>query len=159
MAKCIPGAWVQHSKCGRLANLQFTPVILWMNVLKQDKNIWNTQLYRHTRSEVITWRYTLPEFVPSALLSLWLWSIICHTVHLVCQICIAHNKPYIELHCHVTAGTLTQASVQQLTLSDKLFKRNPLGKQNRGRSRNTWRTDIEADINMGMTWNQLERKD
>ncbi|MGL5901241.1 MAG: reverse transcriptase domain-containing protein [Cetobacterium sp.] len=36
---------------------------------------------------------------------------------------------------------------------------NPQGKRKRGRPRNTWRRDLEADIKtMGVTWNQLERK-
>lgn len=36
---------------------------------------------------------------------------------------------------------------------------NPQGKRKRGRPRNTWRRDLEADIKtMGMTWYQLERK-
>ena len=35
---------------------------------------------------------------------------------------------------------------------------NPQGKRKRGRPRNTWRRDLEADSKkMGHTWNQLER--
>lgn len=36
---------------------------------------------------------------------------------------------------------------------------NPQGKRKRGRPRNTWRRDLEADMkNMGVNWSQLERK-
>jgi len=36
---------------------------------------------------------------------------------------------------------------------------NPQGKRKRGRPRNSWRRDLEADIKrLGLTWNQLERK-
>ena len=35
---------------------------------------------------------------------------------------------------------------------------NPQGKRRRGRPRNTWRQDLQADTRkMGYTWNQLER--
>jgi len=35
---------------------------------------------------------------------------------------------------------------------------NPQGKRKRGRPKNTWRRDLEADIRQsGYTWNQLER--
>jgi hypothetical protein len=38
------------------------------------------------------------------------------------------------------------------------LKWNPQGKRRRGRPRNTWRRDLEADTTkMGYTWNQLER--
>ena len=36
---------------------------------------------------------------------------------------------------------------------------NPQGKRKRGRPRNSWRRDLEADIKrLGLTWSQLERK-
>ena len=36
---------------------------------------------------------------------------------------------------------------------------NPQGKRKRGRPRNTWRRDLQADTKrMGLTWNQLETK-
>ena len=36
---------------------------------------------------------------------------------------------------------------------------NPQGKRKRGRPRNSWRRDLEADIKrLGQTWSQLERK-
>ena len=38
-----------------------------------------------------------------------------------------------------------------------VLKWNPQGRRNRGRPRNTWRRDLEADIKQtGQTWHQLE---
>jgi hypothetical protein len=44
------------------------------------------------------------------------------------------------------------------SVTRQALKWNPQGKRKRGRPRNTWRRDFEADTaKMGYTWNQLER--
>ena len=44
------------------------------------------------------------------------------------------------------------------TITRQALTWNPQGKRKRGRPRNTWRRDVEADTKtMKMTWNQLER--
>ena len=43
-------------------------------------------------------------------------------------------------------------------ITRQALKWNPQGKRKRGRPRNTWRRDLEADTTkMGYTWNQIER--
>ncbi|BFZ10456.1 hypothetical protein BsWGS_13495 [Bradybaena similaris] len=43
-------------------------------------------------------------------------------------------------------------------ITRQALKWNPQGKRKRGRPRNTWRRDLEADTTrMGYTWSQLER--
>lgn len=44
------------------------------------------------------------------------------------------------------------------SITRQALRWNPQGKRKRGRPRNTWRRDLEADTTkMGYTWNQLER--
>ena len=44
------------------------------------------------------------------------------------------------------------------SITRQALKWNPQGKRKRGRPRNTWRRDLEADTTkMGFTWNQIER--
>ncbi|XP_028649227.2 LOW QUALITY PROTEIN: uncharacterized protein LOC114645554 [Erpetoichthys calabaricus] len=46
----------------------------------------------------------------------------------------------------------------QTSITRQALRWNPQGKRKRGRPRNTWRRDLEADITrMGYTWSQLER--
>ena len=45
------------------------------------------------------------------------------------------------------------------SITRQALSSNPQGKRKRGRPRNSWRRDMEADIKrLGLTWSQLERK-
>ena len=44
------------------------------------------------------------------------------------------------------------------SITRQALMRNPQGKRKKGRLKNTWRRDLEADImQMGLSWQQLER--
>ena len=70
------------------------------------------------------------------------------------------NANLWERTCQLPAEEEIKKTLRKLpsSVTRQALKWNPQGKRKRGRPRNTWRRDFEADTaKMGYTWNQLER--